>query len=207
MRGFSDEEREEIREQLLKVGLEQFSTYGPKKTTISDLTDPLGIANSTFYLFFDSKEELIEEITHEQRKEFMSQVERELADTADAQTGLETLFHLHATWLEENQFLQQVFFEQQLGEVTRSLPQDKVSENRQRLMEELTDYVEAMRECDGRILRDVDTVTVLGMLSLNAFLVSNRELFEDYNSNFYHEFKNAMISALARGLTMTPTEE
>lgn len=201
MRGFSDEEREQIHERLLEVGLDQFSTYGPKKTTIADLTEPLGIAQSTFYLFFDSKEELIEEIVHKQRKEFMVHVERELADTEDAHEGLETLFHLHATWLEENQFLQQVFFEQRLDEAVRSLPQDLVEEHRQQLIHELTDYIEAMRSCDGPVLREIDTFTVLGLLSINAFLVSNREMFEEYDDEYYLDIKHTLISALARGLT------
>ncbi len=58
MRGFSDEERERIREDLIEAGRDLFSTYGLQKTTIADLTDEVGIGKSTFYRFFDSKEAL-----------------------------------------------------------------------------------------------------------------------------------------------------
>ena len=206
MRGFSDEERIEIRKRMLEIGLDRFSTHGPKKTTISDITDPLGIAQSTFYLFFDSKEALIEEIVQEQREEFMATIERELEAIEDAQDGLETLFHCHATWLEGNQFLQQVFFEERLEEAVRSLPQDVVDENRQMLVQELSGYIEAMRGCDGRVLRDVETITVLGLLSMNAFLVSHRGMFEEYDAGYYRDLKSTMITALARGLTIDSSE-
>lgn len=201
MRGFSDEERDQIREQLMEQGLTLFSTHGPRKTTIDDITQPVGIAHSTFYLFFDSKEELIEEIVHEQRKQFMERVEKELGDIDDAQSSLETLFRVHANWLEGNQFLQQVFFAQQLEETVSSLPQDVVAENRQELMHELTAYIEAMRDCEDRILRDVDPMVVIGLLSTNAFLVSNREMFESYDPTYYEDLKDTLISSLARGLT------
>lgn len=204
MRGFSDEEREEIRNRLKEEGLILFSTYGPRKTTIDDLTDRVGIAHSTFYLFFDSKGELIEEIVHEQRVAFMERVEDELSDSADAQSGLETLFRLHAAWLEENQFLQQVFFTQRLEDAIGSLPPEVVEENREELIAELITYVEAMYECEGRVLRDVAPMEVIGLLSTNAFLVSNRSLFEEYDPAFYDGLKDTMISALARGLTMDP---
>lgn len=204
MRGFSDEERDQIREQLMEQGLTLFSTYGPRKTTIDEITQPVGIAHSTFYLFFDSKEELIEEIVHEQRKQFMTLIEDELGEISDAQSGLETLFRVHAEWLEGNQFLQQVFFAQQLEEAVSSLPQDVVEENRQELMKDLTAYIEAMRDCDGRILREVEPMVVIGLLSTNAFLVSNREMFESYDPTYYEDLKETLISSLARGLTTHP---
>ena len=204
MRGFSDEERDQIREQLMDQGLTLFSTYGPRKTTIDDITQPVGIAHSTFYLFFDSKEELIEEIVHEQRKQFMTLIEDELGEISDAQSGLETLFRVHAEWLEGNQFLQQVFFAQQLEEAVSALPQDVVEENRRELMHELTAYIEAMQDCDGRILREVEPMVVIGLLSTNAFLVSNKEMFESYDPTYYEDLKETLISSLARGLTTHP---
>ena len=61
-KAFSDEEKQRIRERLLKVGRECFTRYGLKKTTVEDLTRPVGIAKSSFYLFFESKEALYVEL-------------------------------------------------------------------------------------------------------------------------------------------------
>lgn len=56
--GFSDAERERIREELLTAGRDRFSRHGLRKTTIADLAGDVGIAPSTVYQFFDSKADL-----------------------------------------------------------------------------------------------------------------------------------------------------
>lgn len=57
-RAFKEEEKEKIRAKLLKAGRSCFLRYGLKKTTIEDVVGPAGIAKSSFYLFFESKEAL-----------------------------------------------------------------------------------------------------------------------------------------------------
>jgi len=57
-RAFKEEEKERIRAKLLEAGRSCFLRYGLKKTTIEDVVGPAGIAKSSFYLFFASKEAL-----------------------------------------------------------------------------------------------------------------------------------------------------
>lgn len=59
---FTEKEKEIIRNSLIQNGRELFSIFGLKKTSISELTKAAGIAQGTFYTFFDSKEELYFEI-------------------------------------------------------------------------------------------------------------------------------------------------
>ncbi len=59
---FTEKEKEIIRNTLIQSGKELFSKYGLKKTSITELTKAAGIAQGTFYNFFDSKEELYFEI-------------------------------------------------------------------------------------------------------------------------------------------------
>lgn len=61
-RAFTDRERERIHDKLLDAGRSCFTRYGLKKTTIEDLVKLAGIAKSSFYLFFESKEVLYMEI-------------------------------------------------------------------------------------------------------------------------------------------------
>ena len=61
-RPFKEEEKERIRAKLLEAGRSCFLRYGLKKTTIEDVVHPTGIAKSSFYLFFDSKEALFIEV-------------------------------------------------------------------------------------------------------------------------------------------------
>ncbi len=62
VKGFNEKEKQIIRDTLLEKGKELFGTYGLKKTSITDLTKAAGIAQGSFYLFFNSKEELFFEI-------------------------------------------------------------------------------------------------------------------------------------------------
>ena len=61
-RAFTEVEKETIREKLMEAGRACFLRYGLKKTTIEDLTGPAGIAKASFYLFFQSKEQLFVEV-------------------------------------------------------------------------------------------------------------------------------------------------
>jgi len=61
-RAFKEEEKEKIHAKLLEAGRSCFLRYGLKKTTIEDVVGPAGIAKSSFYLFFESKEALYVEV-------------------------------------------------------------------------------------------------------------------------------------------------
>ncbi len=61
-RAFKEEEKAKIRAKLLEAGRSCFLRYGLKKTTIEDVVGPAGIAKSSFYLFFESKETLYVEV-------------------------------------------------------------------------------------------------------------------------------------------------
>lgn len=68
MRSFTSEEREIIRNKIIDRGKECFAIYGIKKTSIEDLTRDLGIAKSSFYSFFNSKEDLFLHIYKKERE-------------------------------------------------------------------------------------------------------------------------------------------
>ncbi|MGB3682059.1 MAG: TetR/AcrR family transcriptional regulator [Rubrobacteraceae bacterium] len=68
MPNFTETEKSHIRDQIVEAGRERFARQGLKKTSIEDLTRPAGIAKSSFYGFFGSKEELYLKLLMEERK-------------------------------------------------------------------------------------------------------------------------------------------
>ena len=48
--GFTDTEKQKIKEGLIKEGRKLFSQYGLKKTTIKDITNAVGIAQGSFII-------------------------------------------------------------------------------------------------------------------------------------------------------------
>jgi len=74
---FSKQEKQAIRNALIERGKELFSTFGLKKTTVADLADAGGIAQGSFYHFFNSKEELyfdILEVEQAKSEHFLEEI-------------------------------------------------------------------------------------------------------------------------------------
>lgn len=55
---FNEEERLRIRTALLDTGERHFAQYGVRRARVEDIARETGIAKGSFYLFFESKEEL-----------------------------------------------------------------------------------------------------------------------------------------------------
>lgn len=55
-KGFSEQEKNSIREKLIDACKENWEKYGYKKTNIDELCSKSGISKGAFYLFFESKE-------------------------------------------------------------------------------------------------------------------------------------------------------
>lgn len=73
-RGFTEHEKELIRERLISEGYKQFSAYGLKKTRIEELTRAAKISRGAFYLFYESKEALFMDVVELAEKRFRREI-------------------------------------------------------------------------------------------------------------------------------------
>ncbi|MEU7002968.1 TetR/AcrR family transcriptional regulator [Nonomuraea sp. NPDC046570] len=71
---FSEAERVRITEQLLDTATRLYSTQGLRKTSLEELTAPAGIAKTSLYAFFASKEDLYFEAVLRQSAEIRRRV-------------------------------------------------------------------------------------------------------------------------------------
>ena len=71
---FSESERAYIKERLFAEAQKCLATYGIRKTTIDELVKRVGIPKGTFYLFYESKEQLLFEVITEFDKEAQEQM-------------------------------------------------------------------------------------------------------------------------------------
>lgn len=210
MRGFSDEERERIREQLIETGRELLLTYGPKKTTVEDITDPVGIAKPTFYQFFDAKTDLYIVILERELQEYMETARSELEGVTDPQEALERLFWCYAEFGEGNQFIQQT--------VIRGNYQDMVGSGNSEQLDnlvrtEMAEFIPLIEEIqnrgDGPVTR-MDPLTVLGIMGASIGLLTlHKDEYEQFEGQiegieegYYHHMQDTLITILARGLTV-----
>ncbi len=79
-KGFTEHEKDLIRQRLIKEGYKQFSAYGLKKANIEELAAAAKISKGAFYLFYESKEALFMDVVElaEQRyrQEILKTVDR-----------------------------------------------------------------------------------------------------------------------------------
>lgn len=78
---FTDEQRDTIRQKLFDSALRHALTTGVRKTSLDALTADAGISKSSFYKFFDSKEQLFLDVGKQWENQILSHAEQMLAQT------------------------------------------------------------------------------------------------------------------------------
>ena len=128
-RGFSEGERERIRDGLLEQGRVFVSTYGIRRTNVEDLTRAVGISKGAFYLFYASKEELFYEVLARWEDEYHAEllgaaVRPGLAPQEQVEEFLRTAF---SVWKAHPLFTR--FDPEEYEHLLRRLPEEKVEAN------------------------------------------------------------------------------
>lgn len=210
MRKFSEEERDRIHEELIQTGRELLVTYGPAKTTVKDITDPVGIAKPTFYQFFDAKSDLYVEIFERELGELMEQMQSELKEVDDPRERLERFFRCYVEFGEENEFIQQVFLRQDYRDVLGDISSEQLTDIERNEMAALIPPIEDIQAESGGPISEMEPITVLGLMGSSlGMLVLHKDEYEEYSADieeiqdgFYDHLQEEMISTLARGLTV-----
>ena len=128
-KGFSEREKEHIRDGLMEKGGTFLATYGIRKTSVEDLTRAVGISKGAFYLFYDSKEELFFEVLGR----FEDEYHAEMLESA-VQTGIspreqvrDFLKRAFTAWKTNPLFAR--FDQAEYEYLLRKLPEGKVRDN------------------------------------------------------------------------------
>lgn len=79
---YSEEDREHIRMELVRVGLELMVKQGIQHTTVEQIYKKVGISRTFFYSFFAAKEDLVVEALYLQQPKIIEYVQKLMADPA-----------------------------------------------------------------------------------------------------------------------------
>jgi len=197
-RAFTEVEKEKIRERLFAAGRSCFTRYGLKKTTIDDLVRPAGIAKSSYYLFFDSKEALYVELTMAEMPAMMERlIDLSFAATDDTREALVRLLKAVVHEIETNEFVRVLLDDP--SEVARLAEMLDFEDILQRsagmflpLMQEITKAQES-----GEIIPG-DPQQIMYSLGLIKLIPLNRDRLPD---ELYQAMLDFIPQVLADGLT------
>jgi AcrR family transcriptional regulator len=200
MKGFTDDQRDRIRADLLEAGQELFARYGLSKTTVADLTGEVGIGTSTFYQFFDSKEALYLAVL-EREGEVITQrmVEEGIVEGDDPETVVAEFLRFIFEEIETNPLVRQLVVADELG---RLRDHQTVAEREA----ERRDEVEAIRAftdpfVEAGEIHGEDPELVARAIGALPYLTLHEQ---DIGPDHYPEVRAFIIETFARGLA---TEE
>lgn len=193
---FTDEERTRITDALLAAGYELFTTQGLRKTSLDDLAGRAGIAKSSFYAFFDSKEQLYLELLIRQAPEIVAQWVPRPENARDARSALVNMINDgRRTGTNDPLYRRLMTHPDELEAVTRRVGDEEITRLRPVAVQPLIDLFEGWR-AEGQVV-DADPELLIGILRAAALIAQHRKDFGDQ----YEQVAELLADVIATGLT------
>ncbi|WP_410647368.1 TetR/AcrR family transcriptional regulator [Amycolatopsis sp. cmx-4-54] len=192
---FSAEDRARITERLLAAGCEHFAVQGLRKTSLDDLVGPAGIAKSSFYAFFDSKEALYLELMLRQAPILHERLAAVVDEADSARAAVGGFLRATVRILEENPLYHRLITHpEEMRAVARRMGPGEMARAEQVLP--LSGFLEAARG-KGRLV-DTDDDELIGVLRAVLILPMHRQ---DIGERRYPAVLDRLIDSIAAGLT------
>ncbi|MPZ64820.1 MAG: TetR family transcriptional regulator [Pseudonocardiaceae bacterium] len=196
---FSGVEKTRIRKVLLDAGHRLFTTQGLRKTSLEDIVAPAGIAKSSFYLFFDSKEALYLELMMAR----MSAVKKKVIDGAllaepSTREGLRRFLHASIDELATDPLYGRLMTHpDELEAVARKLDLSRLTAEPDNPATALTTFI-GQRQSSGDLI-PAEPAVITGVLQAVLLLPMHAARLSDPRR--YPEILDLLIDIVAAGLT------
>ena len=197
-RGFSDREREIIRKDLVEAGRRLFGTYGLKKTSIEDLTKAVGIAQGSFYTFFNSKEELYLEVMDREGEVIKEKLLREDNIKELTREKFKSFFKKVFELVSSNPIIRQMFFEEEVEILVRKIPPEKMKEYNKRLMRDLLPIIKRWQD-EGAIINDYRPEVIVALFQVLYHPILHKK---DFDEDVFDEMLELLVDIVAKGLVV-----
>jgi AcrR family transcriptional regulator len=196
MKGFSEQERLTILDTLMKSGRELFSTLGLRKTGIRELTAATNIAQGSFYLFFQSKEELLFRILEEEERAIKDTLLKKFPfSTIDSPSRFSEFLLFGLDLIDKNTIIQRLYFQGEFELLVRKLPPQVLEEHIQQDQDLLSVFLEHWKKLG--FLQAVDE-KVVGAAIRSFFLLSIHK--KEIGEGIYSETVRFMAEAVSNQL-------
>lgn len=200
---FTDQQKTRLRQKMRRAARELFATQGLKKTSLEDITRAVGIAKSTFYLFFESKEALFLDVLAQDGPAVEARLQAELSAAADARDGLARLLREVVRELETNALTRRLLTQpdelQMLADY--ATPEQLAASNSSGLAL-IVPYLQAAQQ-RGEVIGG-DPIVFARVISAVTLLTLHRDTI---GADQYEAVLNTLIDLLAKALTTPDRSE
>lgn len=197
MAKFTELEKEKIREELLKVAYRFFVDKGFKNTSLEDITSSVGIAKSSFYIFFESKEILYMELLAHEGEQIEKQVWPKVIAAKDIRSAIKIYLNEMDLELEDKILTQRLVYDlEEYKIVSRKLNPDYVGSEHLRSIVPLVEFIK-LRQDSNEII-DEEPGIIAGVLRAAWLIGSQKGDLQQYN---YERIKELLFEAVADRVT------
>jgi AcrR family transcriptional regulator len=192
-KAFSEREKETIRAQLREKGKKLFEKQGLKKTSVDELAQAVGISKGAFYLFYESKEELLMEILEEMETDFRSRIfDFSISPKNNARQLLAKLFKDALLTWDEYPLLKN-FGMPEYEYLARKLPPERVLAHANRDNEFVDEFIKRIKR-EGIVVKA--SPRVISNLMKSLFFVGLHR--DDLGTQAYMECMEILSNLVAR---------
>ncbi len=192
---FGDKEKEIIKNRLMDIGVELFSKYGLQKTSINDLTKAVGIAQGSFYNFYDSKEELYFKILESEEEIIEQHMKKSILATNSAKEALKITILETYTIFEKTAILRRIYESNDYEIMMRKLPSEKLEKHQIEDTKLVIDTIMKVKHKNEEII--VEPEIISGILRGITLLNLHRE---EIGMEIYPKIVEILAVAVADGL-------
>lgn len=194
---FTELEKEKIREELLKVAYRFFIDKGFKSTSLEDITSSVGIAKSSFYIFFESKEMLYMELLAHEGEQIEKQVWPKVIAAEDIRSAIKIYLNEMALELEDKILTQRLVYDlEEYKLVSRKLNPDYVGSEHLRSIVPLMEFIKSRQ--DSNEIIDEEPGIIAGVLRAAWLIGSQKGDLQQYN---YERIRELLFEAVADRIT------
>jgi AcrR family transcriptional regulator len=194
---FTEKEKTRLRQKMLRTACDLFTRKGLKKTSLEDITSAAGIAKSTFYVFFESKEVLFLEVLAEDGPAVTARMQSELENAATAREGIARLVRAIVHELETNALTRRLLTHpDELQLLADYATPEQLAASNDNGLALIVPYLQAGQR-NGEVIKG-DPVLFARIISAVTLLTLHRDKI---GVDQYDDVLNTLIDLLAKALT------
>lgn len=194
---FTELEKERIRLEMLQFAHRSFIDKGLKNTSIEEITSSVGIAKSSFYVFFESKEMLYLELLALEGEGIEKRVWPEVEKAKGIYSAIKTYLYKMSLELESNILTQRLITNlEEYKMVSRKVNSEYVGSKILRSIVPLMEFIKSRQESNEIIEEDIEVIAATIRAAL--LIVVHKD---DVGEVVYPKVQDILFNAIAKELT------